>query len=313
MHHTSKRDMTIEFFDHAKTMMKKSKMNEDLEISPDNVYQEAHTENRADFLEMVRKTHLPGSTIIGVENILKLNKLALEGKSCLILSEHISNCDVPSLFARFYDYEKTDLKEIFDRIIFVAGVKLNQTPLVKLFTEMFTRVVIYPIRGMHKLNQDQSKHDEFELAKKINMRSSRKILELKHKKSIFLMYPTGTRYREWDPDSKKGMKETMAYLNQFDYVCCCAVNGNNMPPKEHEDMTREPILKDIVMFTFGEVFESKDFTEKVIADNPQLDADDKDGLKQLQVDKIMSMIDELHQGTEKIRKPLIEKMDIFKE
>lgn len=308
MHQGGSRDKTFEFFEQLKKMTKNSKMNEDIEITPDNVYQEAHRANREALLEVMRMGHLPGSTILGIENIKYLNKLALEGKSCLILSEHLSNMDVPSLFTRFYDQGDEEFKDMFERIVFVAGAKLNQNPVVKLFTEMFTRVVIYAIRNMVKISNDESKKEELELGKKINMRASRKILELRNKGRIFVMYPTGTRYREWDPSSKRGMKETMTYLNSFDYLCCCSINGNNMPPKEHEDMTREGFTQDIVVFNFGEVFESKKYIEEIANKNTDIDPEDKDSLRQKQVDEIMHRIYLLHEQAEKYRKPLLDKL-----
>lgn len=305
MNHDSKWDKTKEFFEQAKKMMPQSKMTEDIHITPENVYQVAYKANRDYLFEIMKLGHLPGSTILGIDNIKKINALAESGKSCLVLSEHLSNMDVPSLFTRFYDHEDDSLKEIFEKFVFIAGTKLNQTPIVKLFTEMFTRVVIYAARSLTKLSGKEEMKDELELAKKINMRATRKILDLRNKGSIFVMYPAGTRYREWDPLSKKGMKETMTYLNSFEYICCCSINGNNMRPKEHEDMTKETFIQDLLVFNFGEVMETKDFINTVNSQHG--DITDKDTLRQVQVDEIMKKIEILHNQAEQYRKPLLEK------
>lgn len=297
-------DRTENFFKIAKEMMKKSNMHNDLEITPDNVFQEAHLANRDTLLDIMRDVHLPGSNIFGVENILQLNKLAKEGKSCLILSEHVSNMDVTSMFCRFYDHENLDLKDIFENLVFIAGMKLNATPIVKLFSEMFTRVVIYPIRSLKKLTENSEQSELMQKVKKINLRATRKILGLKNKGKIFVMFPSGTRYRPWDPDSGKGMKETMSYLNSFDYFCCASINGNNMPPREHEDMTREPFLRDIIQFNFGKVQKTTDLIEKIQSVNNDVD---KDQLRQIMVDDIMEQIRLLHEQTEKERKVLLNK------
>lgn len=297
------REKTKEFFDYAKKMMQNSKMNEDTVITPENIYQQAYTKNRPMLLEIMRMGHLPGSTILGMDNVRKLGQLAKEGKSCLILSEHLSNMDVPSMFTRFEDCGDEEVKDLFDKLVFVAGVKLNQTPLVKLYTEMFTRIVIYPVRGLNKIAQDESKKEEYELAKKINMRATRKIMELKNKGSIFVLYPAGTRYREWEPSSGNGMKETMAYLNIFDYICCCSINGNNMPPKEHEDMTRESFLQDVMVFNFGDVVETKSFIADVAAANPNVQ--EKEEIRQCQVDEVMNRIKQLHAAADEYRKPFL--------
>ena len=306
---TKKWDRTEEFFDQARRMMPLSKMNEDIKITPDNVYQEAFKPNREMLFQIMKLGHLPGSTILGADNIKKLHTFASEGKSCLVLSEHLSNMDVPSLFTRFYDHGDEELKNIFEKFVFIAGAKLNQTPLVKLFTEMFTRVVIYAVRILMKLDFNEENKQEIELAKKINMRSTRKILELRNKGHIFVLYPTGTRYREWDPSSGQGMKETMTYLNSFDYLCCCSINGNNMPPREHEDMTKETFTQDIVTFNFGEVFKTEDFVKTIQAQHAGVS--DKDAIRQFQVDAIMEKIKTLHKDAETYRQPLLEEIGYF--
>ena len=181
MNETLNYNRTKEFFEYYQKMINGSKMHEDTEITPDNVYQEAHKENRELLLEIVKKCHLPGSNIIGVENLIELNKLAEQGKACLILSEHTSNLDVPNLFARFYDHENESLKDIFERFIFIAGTKLNALSMVKLFTEMFSRVVVYAIRSLNEIKNDDERREEVELANRINLKSTRKIGELRNK------------------------------------------------------------------------------------------------------------------------------------
>ena len=252
-------ELTARFFTFYEKMKKNSKMYEDTEITPENIYQIAHKANRDLLYESVVFDHLPGSTILGVENIIKLYELASIGKSCLILSEHVSNFDVPSMFVRFYDYPDKKIKEIFEKIIFIAGVKLNENPLVKLFTEMFTRIVIFPARSLVKIQDNEEYKKELILAKKINLRATRMIKELRTQGNIFVMYPAGTRYRPWIPETKKAIKETASYLASFDYFCCASINGNNMPPMEHEDMTKEKIVKDVIVFSFGEVKNAKEF------------------------------------------------------
>lgn len=279
-------------------MMANSKMNEDNVISPDNVFQPAVSNNRELLIELMRAGHLPGSDVLGHENIKRLSELADEGKSCIIFSEHVSNMDVPSMYIRFHDHKDNLLRSIFEKFIFIAGVKLNLNPVVKLFAEMFTRVVIYPVRGLSKISGD-----EFELAKKINLRATRHIMELKGKGRIFILYPAGTRRRDWDADSKKGMKETMAYLGIFDYFCCCSISGNNMIPQAHEDMTKEAYEQDVIIFNVGKVIKTSEFTAATASSNPNVT--DKDEIRQIQVDAVMEMIESLHDEGDCHRKKLI--------
>jgi len=299
---------TDEFFEYYRKMISRSKMNEDTEITPDNVYQEALTENRDLLFEIMKKCHKPGSKILGVENIIELSKLAEEGKSCLVLSEHVSNLDVPSLFTRFYDHEDDSLKDIFERFVFIAGTKLNSLPMVKLFTEMFTRVVVYAIRSLNEIKNDEEMKEEVELANRINIKSTRKIGELRNKGYIIFLYATGTRYRPWAPETKKGIPAIHSYLNSFDYFCCVSANGNNMPPEEHEDMTKETICDDVVVFNFGEVQDSKGYLKRILEsqDNSvQNDTESKEAQKQYVADSIMNEIENLHEQAEEYRESFL--------
>jgi len=296
---SSVKNKTDYFLQSIPKMMMNSQMNENNTISPDNVYQPAIKNNRELLAELMRAGHLPGSDVAGYENILKLEKLADEGKSCIIFSEHVSNMDVPSMFIRFKDHPEKRMESVFEKLIFIAGVKLNQNPVVKLFAEMFTRVVIFPIRGLSKISGE-----EFDLAKKINLRATKHIMELKNKGNIFVLYPAGTRRRDWDADSMKGMKETMAYLSIFDYFCCCSINGNNMIPQEHEDMTKEAYEEDVIIFSIGEVTKTSDFVKEISEKHP--DAKDKDEMRQHQVDEIMNRIETLHTKGKLIREKALQ-------
>ncbi len=296
---SSDKNKTAYFLQSIPKMMMNSQMNENNTISPDNVYQPAITNNRELLAELMRVGHLPGSDVAGYENILKLEKLADEGKSCIIFSEHVSNMDVPSMFIRFKDHPEKRMESVFEKLIFIAGVKLNQNPVVKLFAEMFTRVVIFPIRGLSKISGE-----EFDLAKKINLRATKHIMELKNKGNIFVLYPAGTRRRDWDADSMKGMKETMAYLSIFDYFCCCSINGNNMIPQEHEDMTKEAYEEDVIIFSIGEVTKTSDFVKEISEKHTEVK--DKDEMRQYQVDEIMNRIEALHTQGKLIREKALQ-------
>ena len=302
----NKRDeFTALFFKYTEKMIKNSKMHEDTMITPENIFQPAHKVNRDILFEIINMSHLEGSNNLGVENIIKLYDLVQNHKSCLILSEHVSNLDVPSMFVRFYEYPDGRLKKIFEKIIFIAGVKLNENPIVKLYTEMFTRVVIFPVRGLLEMRDKEEYKDKIELAKKINLRSTRKIKELRDQGNIFVMFPGGTRYRPWKPETKKAVKETASYLSSFDYFCCLSINGNNMAPMQHEDMTREIYKKDVIVFNFGEVKESKQYIRNIYSDLDKKGISDKAKMKEKVGDKIMKEIDVLHNKAEDYRRKFL--------
>lgn len=304
-HDNINNELRQKFFNYAEKMMANSKMHEDTEITPENVYQPAHKDNRDLLYKIVNELLLPGSKILGEENLIKLYELANQGYSCLILSEHVSNLDVPSMFVNFYNSDNPKIKEIFEKIIFIAGVKLNENPLVKLFSEMFSRIVIFPIRSLNKIVGKEGYAEQVNLAKKINVRSARMIKELRSQGNIFLLYPTGTRFRPWNPETGKGIKEAASYLNSFDYFCFASINGNNMPPAEHEEMTKETMVKDVVVFSFGEVRHTKDYIAHITKDQNFACREDNVNMKELIVEKVMEGISALHIKAKEYRTPLI--------
>jgi len=296
---------TEEFKAYLLRMMPNSRMNEDTAITPENIYQEAHIANRELLLEIISKTHLAGSTILGEANVLKMEELASQGKSVLILSDHVSNLDVPNIYAQFYNHRNPKFKEIFERFVFIAGTKLNENPVVKVFTEMFTRVVVYAIRSLTELKNCEEGKDELELANKINLRSTRKIGELRNKGYIFILFPAGTRYRPWMPETKKGITAVYGYLRSFDYYCCLSLNGNTMPPAEHEDMTKEEVYDDVVVLNFGEIHETKSYIQSFAIDLTNLTLSESEAQKQVVADDIMAKIDQLHEEAEVYRQKYI--------
>ncbi|MBN2545596.1 MAG: 1-acyl-sn-glycerol-3-phosphate acyltransferase [Spirochaetes bacterium] len=304
-HYEINDEFTRLFFDYAKKMMKNSKMNEDTLITPENIYQPAIKNNRDYLFEIIKMSHLEGSTILGAENLIKLFELAKKGHSCIILSEHVSNLDVPSMFVRFYDHKNDLLKEIFEKIIFIAGVKLNENPLVKLYTEMFSRIVIFPIRSIEKLTNDETQKEKINLAKKINIKSTRKIKELRNAGFLFVLFPSGTRYRPWLPETKKSIKETSSFLKSFDYFCCSSINGNNMLPGEHEDMTKEQFIKDVLVINYGEIKKTKDYIDNILKSADKKITEDTEKSKQFIGDKIMEEIEQLHNKAEEYRKKFL--------
>ena len=77
-----------------------------------------------------------------------------------------------------------------------------------------------------------------------------------------------------------------------------------MPPKEHEDMTREPIYKDVLVFNFGKVQNTKEYVASKLALNKEIKADTVEGKEQTKkyiVDCIMDDIDRLHEDAEEYR------------
>ena len=65
-------------------------------VTEKNVYQEAKPANKPLVRQIVADLLMPGSRIIGKENLLALHGLAQRHKHTLILMEHYGNFDLPA-------------------------------------------------------------------------------------------------------------------------------------------------------------------------------------------------------------------------
>ncbi|MDR1869934.1 MAG: 1-acyl-sn-glycerol-3-phosphate acyltransferase [Treponema sp.] len=270
-------------------------------ITEENVYQEGDANILPLLDEMVESLILPGSGIDGLENLEELFSKAEAGKSCLLLVEHYSNLDL-SILSTLLRKAGGRGKEIDESIIAVAGMKLNEdNPVVAAFAGAYTRIVIYPSRSLQHLNPENEK-DKAEIARgnAINQAAMKMLIRLKYKRRLVLVFPSGTRYRSWDPETKRGIREIDAYIRSFDYLCFVALNGEILHVQK-TDMLNDAVGKDIVRVTAGQVISCSEFRDKVRAATSE--NDDK---KQAVADEIMKELEKLHLAAEEKRLKLLE-------
>ncbi|MDR0303048.1 MAG: 1-acyl-sn-glycerol-3-phosphate acyltransferase [Treponema sp.] len=267
-------------------------------ITEDNVYQEGDRNILPLLDEMVESLLLPGSALAGLENLEDLYQKAESGKSCLLMVEHYSNMDLSlvSLMARKAGGRG---KEIGDSIIAIAGMKLNEdNPIVAAFASAYTRIVIYPSRYLHGIDEEIKKV-ELPRSNSINRAAMRTLNEKKLEGKLVLVFPAGTRYRAWDPETKKGVREIDSYIRSFDYMCFIALNGEVLHVQK-TDMLNDAVSKDVVLVTASPVVSCEEFREKARAS-----AKDDEDKKQVVVDAIMNELEKLHIAAEEERKKII--------
>jgi hypothetical protein len=259
------------------------------EISTDNVFQKANPAPRPMIDRMVAEHLLPGSDFKGLENLYELHDLCAQGRSCLILMEHYSNFDLPA-FMYLLSGKGARGKEIADCIVAIAGMKLNEDSKVVLaFSEAYTRIVIYPSRYFDGITDPDRLAAERKRSSAINRSSLHEMVRCKHSGHIILVFPTGTRYRPGNPDTKRGLKEIDSYLKSFDYMVFVGSSGNILRINPDAEMTEDLICEDRVVFKAGPVIKCHEFRDKVRAEAPA-DAD----LKQFVVDRVMAELDRVH-------------------
>jgi len=267
-------------------------------VTGENVYQEGNKDILPIIDTMVGSRMLPGSGVDGMENLEDLLAKAESGKACLLLVEHYSNFDL-SIFSLLVRQAGGRGDAIAQALIAIAGMKLNEdNPAVAAFASAYTRIVIYPNRSLKGL-EPEKKRIELLRSYAINRAALKALDNVKTKGRLILLFPAGTRYRSWDPSTKKGVREIDSYLRSFDYMCCVALNGQILHTQQTE-MMNDIVTTDIVRVTAGPVYSCAEFRRKAQA---AAGIEDK---KQAAADAIMAELEQLHTIAEVKRKKIME-------
>lgn len=265
-------------------------------ITEENVWQEGNTANRHLFYKIIEDLLLPGSAIVGLEHLLDLYHRAQAGESCLILSEHYSNFDLPCL-TNLLEKGNPEGEKIADALVAIAGLKLNEeSPVVAAFTEAFSRIVIYPSRSIEALPDSPEKEAELLRAQKINLASMRALSKAKKSGYIVLLFPAGTRYRPGKPETKRAVKEVDSYLKTFDHFVFVSINGNTLHVTSDGSMVDDQAHRDVIVYGVSPVQSTSEFRKQAQADCPE-----GQDSKQFTVDRVMAELEKMHERYEPFR------------
>jgi glycerol-3-phosphate O-acyltransferase len=266
-------------------------------LSDLDVYQEGETE-LLPYVDQIVKDHLlPGSGILGMENLAHLLDEAKKGESCLLLLEHYSNFDLPAFHYLLRQNGETGAK-LAELLVSIAGIKLSESnPFVNAFAQAFTRIVIYPSRSLEIIKKnymDPNKlYHEVMRAMTINRAAMRTMSALKTSGKIVLVFPAGTRYRPGDPATKRGVREIASYIKTFDNFCLVSVNGNILRINPTGEMEEDLLHPDRVIFKAGKVQRCEDLLRHIKEEHRF-----REDKKQELVDHIMEGLEKMHDEVE---------------
>jgi glycerol-3-phosphate O-acyltransferase len=279
-------------------------------ITEHNVYQQGAGDILPLLDHMVETLVLPGSGVDGMEHLEDLLSKAKNGASCLLLPEHYSNMDL-SLFSCLVRKEGGCGADISGALVAIAGMKLNEdNPVVAAFASAYTRIVIYPSRSFTGLDAEKDRA-EIIRSNAINRAAMKALMDIKTRGKLILLFPSGTRYRPWDPSTKRGVREIDSYIKSFDYMCPVAINGEVLHVRQG-DMMDDSVSRDLVRLTAGTVISCAWFRDKVRADAEEraartgTEVEDK---KQAVADAIMALLEEMHLEAEKKREKLLKRLE----
>lgn len=264
-------------------------------VSLQDLYKEGNTELLPFIDSIIQDNLLEGSDILAFERLEKLSSLADQGKKCILLVEHYSNFDLPVLSYLLRQKGKSG-KKIAESIVAIAGIKLSETnKVVSAFSEAYSRLVIYPSRSIEeiesKISDPVKRANELMKANAINLASMRTMARLKSSGKIILVFPAGTRYRPWDPDSKKGVREIDSYLRTFDYLCFVSINGNILRINSQGEMLDDLVCRDQVLIKASEPLSCSEF-RNTAKENIPADSD----IKQAVADAVMHNLEQLNKS-----------------
>jgi glycerol-3-phosphate O-acyltransferase len=269
-------------------------------VTEDTVFQPGKPANKPILKMIMSELLLPGSRIIGRQNLLALQQLARRKKHCLVLMEHYSNFDIPC-FYELLERSGEAYQEVADDVVCVAGVKLNESSkLVLAFTEMFTRVVLYPSRGMEAIKDAREKHAAEKRRARLNLAAMKMLNTLRKEGKLILVFPSGTRYRPWDPSTARGLKEIDSYLKFYSHMVLISINGNTLLPNPAGDMDKDFPTRDLMIYTVSPVRRCSEFRRQALKTR-----DHEADPKQHVADSVMAAMRSLHDRAEKYRLRLL--------
>jgi len=260
-------------------------------ITPENVYQKGNRKLISYHDKLINDLALPGSAFKGAENIKDLFEKAKAGATCLILPEHYSNTDL-SCFSHFLRKALPEHPEIEESVVAVASMKLNEeNPAVAAFASAYSRIVLCPSKYLPVVDGKKNEKERLRIMG-INRASMAAMKKVKSEQKLILVFPAGTRYRPWEPETKKAGRDIDSYIKSFDYMCLVSINGMLLKVRKGEYLD-DFIDSDAIILEAGPVISCGEFREKVKKENP--DAEDK---KQAVADAITAELEKMHKANE---------------
>ena len=130
-------------------------------IDETNIYQEANPKILPFVDAMLEENLLPGSNLMGMENVKNFLAQIEQGKHGLILCEHYSNFDLPLLHFMLRKFGGEDGKTLADKLVAIAGMKLNEeNQLISAWAEAYSRIIIYPSRSLASIKDPAKRAEE---------------------------------------------------------------------------------------------------------------------------------------------------------
>lgn len=269
-----------------------------VEITGENVFQKGNKKVVALLESLLDKLILEGSEFRHKENLESFLDGINAGKKGIIFAEHYSNLDYTAILGLM---KKTGEKgrALAEKCVAIAGMKLSQdNKYVAAFASAYDRIFIYPSRTLESVQDPEKREAEKKRSRSINIASMRAFEKAKSEGRAVLVFPSGTRYRPGYPETKKGLKEIDAYVKSSDIMLLVSINGNCLAISESGNMMEDIVQNDKLILDASPVINCAEFRDDIKKACGDAEKADK---KQAVVDRIMAILEEMHDENEKGR------------
>ena len=279
------------------------------EINSSNVYSPGIPSYRDIICDMGDSLMLPGSGLRNIGQFVELWQRCQKGQSCLIMMEHYSNFDFPALFS-FFRRTPGLGRDAASALLPIQAYKLTSgnkaTPIL---SSAYSTITIYPSRHIDQIQDEEELRKVREISTPMNLAAIGEMTRRKYQGRIILVFPTGTRYRSWNPDSKRAVREVESYLKVFQNVLFVGLNGFCIQPSPDENMENDLMAKNVVLMSAGDIVPGRKFRDQIIQQH-QLETKpqtaDKKLIKEAVCNAVMSELAKLHEEAEPVHQKLLE-------
>jgi 1-acyl-sn-glycerol-3-phosphate acyltransferase/ketopantoate reductase len=125
--------------------------------------------------------------VAGVENFASIRESIDKGKSVILVPNHASHADHPLIVKAL---RKNGFEDLAERIVFVAGMKVRDELMGKIFHNAYARVLVSTPSSGLRTDEENRK------SQSINLKGFLEINRLLNSSCLLVLYAEGTRSRE---------------------------------------------------------------------------------------------------------------------
>ena len=276
-------------------------------ITPQNVYSPGIPAYRKAICDMADHLMLPGSGLRNTEQFIELWQRSRRGESCLIMMEHYSNFDFPALL-RFFERTPGLGEEAANSLLPIQAYKLTAgNHVTPALSKTYSTITIYPSRHIDQIEDEEERRKVREISTPMNHAAIGEMTRRKYQGRIILVFPAGTRYRPWNPESKRAVREAESYLKVFQNVLFVGLNGYCLIPSRDENMENDLVESNVVLISAGQIIGGREFRDSIIK-KAQLEpkSHNKKRIKDVVCAAIMEKLDKLHREAAPIHQKLLQ-------